>query len=211
MTLVQLKQLWRGLLKQPTGKMPHSLSELGPALVRHCCSDISEQRAQEFWKKRDAPEFTPLHSPLEPGGNDECCKDLVEDDELHAIREKKKDKKETGVAKAAPPASASSSSSSAPAKASSRKLEGVTLDWEKIEIADLRSYWPPEAQCGVSREFTHATRWKAVCPTRAPPRSFSMVYGDKSGEKRSVMACLQWLWQSHKDATGKDCPWDWQC
>ena len=211
MTAVQLKQLWQGLPQKPQGKMPSTLAELGPALVRHCCEDLSEVAAKACWKKRDGHNITPFHSLLDQGENDECCKDLVEPEELQAIREtkKRKSRESVAVAVAVPQQSAGSGAASSGASSSSRKTQGVSIDWENIEISTLRKYWPAQAQCGMTREFTHATRWKAVYPTVCPPRSFSMVYRSAEAEKRSVISCLEWLWKAHKDATGTECPWEW--
>ena len=160
-----------------------------------------------------SPEITPLHSILEHGENEDTCKDLVEDEEIVAIREANKNKKESVGKVVAVALSASSSSQAASAGSSSTSKPPVraNIDWENIQIEVVRKYLPAEAKCHMSREFTHCTRWKAAYPNPEPPRSFNMVYRDKAGEQQSVVACLEWLWQSHTQATGMACPWVWRC
>ena len=215
MTVVQLKKLWQALPSSGEGKqkMPQTLGELVPALVRRCGPNLTDSEVQAAWEWRSGHELCPIVSILEEEGNEEHCRDLLEDQEVTAMKEKTQKKSAASTAKSqtrqftpqlAEGAGGAASASSSVAK----QVRQITIDWQNVTIEATRPFWPGEAGAAMTREFKFAKRWKAVYPTERPPRSFSMVYKDEAGEKRSIMACLQWLWQAHTHRSGQDCPWD---
>eukprot|EP00971_Amphidinium_carterae_P143092 2835254-Amphidinium_carterae.1 len=219
MTLTHLKLLYVKLAVDTKSgeRKPTTVSQYLHALLKWCLPKHSDDQIAAIIKERGNGAVKPLHSVLEELDHVELCQDLLNDEDMDAIKAKKKrESKRQNVHKPAPQASASSGSN-APATAvvqqqavESRHAYGVKIDWTNFAPKDLKQFIPPGKTKDVflQRELKLASRWRAKYPNSIGPKSFSMVYYDEAIEKMSVQECIRWLWESHRQETGAECPFD---
>eukprot|EP00971_Amphidinium_carterae_P302993 6020274-Amphidinium_carterae.2 len=146
-------------------------------------------------KERGIGPLKPLDSVLEDLDNVELCHDLLDDEDVHEIKAKKKREAKNHTLKKPEQASASSASASAAPAATAtvqpaldaRKAYGVKINWSNFTPKDLKPLIPPGKTKDVflQRELKLASRWRAKYPTTHGPKSFSMVYHDEVTEKLS--------------------------
>ena len=174
MTVVQLKQLWKALpvTESDPQRMPATLGELVPALVRRCCPDLSDEEVQACWQRRTGQELTPIDSVLEQADNTEHCQDLLEPEEVGALQQEQQKKQKqlpsSSSAHQLAPQSTSRGSASSDTVALPRQVRVLTINWQNLSVEQLKPYWPEAQGSAMGREFKLAQRWKATYPNRKP-------------------------------------------